>query len=72
MSRCTFGHQDGFAPAVLHISLVKQNTEHACDSIALHEGNDDLIPDGMQEDVPLIHFYLIVIGLLYMAHPCRG
>ncbi len=50
-----------------HKSLVKQNTEHTCDSIALHEGKDDLISDGMQ-DVLLIHFYLVVIGLLYMAH----
>ncbi len=56
MSHCTFGLQDGFAPAVLYESLVKQDTEHACDSITTHEGNDDLIPDGMQEDVPLTHF----------------
>ena len=55
MSHCMFGLQDGFAPAVLHKSLDEQNTELACDSIALHEGNDDLITDGMREDVPLPH-----------------
>lgn len=52
MSHCTLGLQDGFTSAVLHDRLVKQSTEHACDSMALHELNDDLITVGMQEDTP--------------------
>jgi len=53
MSHCTLGLQDGFTSAVLHDRLVKQSAEHAGDSMALHELNDDLITVGMQEDTPL-------------------
>jgi hypothetical protein len=52
MSHCTLGLQDGFTSAVLHDRLVKQSAEHAGDSMALHELNDDLITVGMQEDTP--------------------